>query len=61
MTRWKWGKLAVHMGDKEKLDEGVKDSLCWVTARRGLTITLDPKRVTCKFCQKILEDENEKD
>jgi len=52
---WRWGANAVHMSNKEKYDEGIRESICWVTGRRGVALTLNPDRVTCKFCRKILE------
>lgn len=59
MSRWKWGKLVNHMLDVSKTDRN--ESICWVTGRRGLSITNDPNRVTCKFCKKILEDKKDVD
>jgi len=58
-SRWKWGQHAIHMGNKEKLEDGIRESICWVTGRRGLSLTLDPNRVTCKFCRKIMESKDE--
>jgi len=53
MSRWKWGKNAIHLSKKDE-----RDSICWVTGKRGLSLTTDPERVTCKFCRKILEVKN---
>lgn len=57
--RWTLWSKAIHMWNT-KTDE--RDSICWVTgSKRNLSLTTDPDRVTCKFCLKILEAENELD
>lgn len=60
MSRRLWNKTVVHMADKELLDKGVCDSICWIKSRRHLNVTLDVGRVSCKFCRKLLEDEDGK-
>ena len=55
---WRWATLAVHMANKKEYDNGIRKPICWVTGRRGLSLTLNPERVTCKFCKKILEAKN---
>ena len=53
-----WSK-AIHMWNTET-DES--DSICWVTgSKRNLSLTTDRDRVSCKFCLRILEREDELD
>ena len=54
--RWRWNKFAIHMLSESLLKDGIRDSICWVTGKKGLSLTTNPKRVTCKFCQKIMEN-----
>ena len=61
MVRHGWNlrmALKIHMADKTKYNKGLRESICWVTGRRGLLLTLNPERVTCKFCKRILEEKN---
>lgn len=61
MSRFKWGKNAVHMADKELLEMNSRSSICWVKTKGFPVLTTDQKRVTCKFCLKIMEDEKDVD
>ena len=58
MARWKWKRMAVHLLDETKPEKN--DSICWINGKRGLSLTMNPDRVTCKFCRKILEEKDER-
>ena len=48
--------MAVHLLDENKPEKN--DSICWINGKRGLSLTMNPDRVTCKFCRKILEEKD---
>jgi len=56
MARWKWKRMAVHMLNPKFPEKN--ESICWIRGRRGVSLTTNPDRVTCKFCKKILEEKN---
>jgi len=56
MARWKWKRMAIHFLDERENKKN--NSICWINGKRGLSLTMNPERVTCKFCQKILGGKN---
>jgi hypothetical protein len=49
---WKHTLRVFHLRDEE-----MEKSVCWAKSLRGLRLTSNPKKVTCRNCKKIMEED----